>query len=54
MKVAFIDLIPAFELATKHKVTAVYGAPGFSFRNALRQSSFDMRPGQFLFQSCSG
>ena len=28
MKVAFIDLIPAFEPATKHKVTAVYGAPG--------------------------
>ena len=28
MKAALIDLIPAFELATKHKVTATYGAPG--------------------------
>ena len=27
-KVALIDLISAFELATKHKVTATYGAPG--------------------------
>ena len=28
MKVALIEVIPAFELATKHKVTATYGAPG--------------------------
>jgi molybdate transport system substrate-binding protein len=28
MKVALIDIIPAFELATKHKVAAIYAAPG--------------------------
>src|SRR4051812_38759933 len=28
MKVALIDIIPAFELATKHKVAAAYAAPG--------------------------
>jgi molybdate transport system substrate-binding protein len=28
MKVALIDLIPAFERATNHKVAAIYGAPG--------------------------
>jgi molybdate transport system substrate-binding protein len=28
MKVALVDLIPVFEQATKHKVTATYAAPG--------------------------
>ena len=28
MRVALIDLTPAFERATKHKVVATYGAPG--------------------------
>src|SRR5262249_10069925 len=28
MKVALIDIIPAFELATRHKLTAIYAAPG--------------------------
>ena len=28
LKVALIDIIPAFELATKHKVAATYAAPG--------------------------
>jgi molybdate transport system substrate-binding protein len=28
MRVALIDLTPAFERATKHKITATYGAPG--------------------------
>src|SRR5262245_61436948 len=28
MKVALIDIIPAFELATKHRVAAIYAAPG--------------------------
>ncbi len=28
MRVALIDLIPAFERATKHKVVATYGSPG--------------------------
>src|SRR5262249_17581355 len=28
MKVALIDLTPAFQKATRHKVTATYGAPG--------------------------
>ena len=28
MRVALIALIPAFERATNHKVTATYGAPG--------------------------
>src|SRR5262245_30414360 len=27
LKVALIDLIPAFERATRHKITATYGAP---------------------------
>jgi len=28
MRVALIELIPAFERETNHKVTATYGAPG--------------------------
>ena len=28
MRVALVDLIPAFERATKHKVVATYGSPG--------------------------
>ena len=28
MKIGLIDLITTFEHATKHKVTAIYGAPG--------------------------
>ena len=30
MRVALIDLIPVFERATKHKIAAIYGAPGRS------------------------
>jgi hypothetical protein len=28
MRVALIDLAPAFERVTKHKIAAIYGAPG--------------------------
>ena len=42
MRVALIELIPAFERATNHKVTATYGAPGTIRGGILAGESMDV------------
>src|SRR5215468_7923372 len=42
MRVALIELIADFERATKHKVTATYGAPGSIRDRAMAGESVDV------------
>jgi molybdate transport system substrate-binding protein len=42
MKVALIDIISAFELATKHKVTAIFAAPGVIKDRILADEPMDV------------